>query len=325
MKRSSSLLIALLALLPTCGAPPIGEAFEQPAPRPPPRPTTLVAGDVLEVEFTRVTTLKETYRLGVGDRVRIEVQLHPDMTSSATLAPDGTVAYHRVGSVPASGRTIEELRAALQTALASHLPDPSVSVFLEQGDVAVDRFVEMLLRHPTGTLREVTVEAGGHISLPVVGDALVAGLASREVEELLNTRLASELPSLRVTVRPKVLTRANYTVVGEVSRPGRYALSGETTLIDAIANAGGETPVANLEEVMVVGEPVDGEVRAWLYDVETALLHGSTLAQVRVQPQDTVVVMRTGIGDVNEWIDQWVRRNIPTNLTFTYRLDDPNR
>ncbi len=314
----------VLACAAACGAPPIGTAFEQPAPRPPPRPTALVAGDMLEVEFTRVTTLKETYRLGLGDRVRVEVQLHPDMTSSATVAPDGTISYHRVGSLPASGRTLEELRGALQQALSKHLPDPAVSIFLEQGDVAVDRFVDMLLRHPLGTLREVTVESGGHVSLPVIGDALVAGLSVREVEELLNTRLESELPSLRVTVRPKLLTRAIFTIVGEVFRPGRYPLPGEMTLVDALAVAGGETPVADLAQVMVVGEPVGGEVRAWLYDVETALEHGSALAHVRVQPQDTVVVLRTGIGDVNEWIDQWVRRNIPVNLTFTYRLDDPN-
>ena len=324
MKCQLLATLVLSALVASCGAPPIGESFEQPAPRPPPRPTTLVAGDVLEVEFTRVTTLKETYRLGFGDRVRVEVQLHPDMTSSATVAPDGTIAYHRVGSLPASGRTLEELRVALQQSLGRHLPDPAVSIFLEQGDVAVDRLVDMLLRHPTGTLREVTIEPGGHLSLPVIGDALVTGLDVREVEELLNTRLASELPSLRVTVRPKLLTRAVFTVVGEVFRPGRYPLTGEMTLIDALASAGGETPVADLAQVMVVGEPVDGAVRAWLYDVDTALAHGSALAHVRVQPQDTVVVLRTGIGDVNEWIDQWVRRNIPINLTFTYRLDDPN-
>jgi polysaccharide export outer membrane protein len=112
-----------------------------------------------------------------------------------------------------------------------------------------------------------------------------------------------------------------FSVLGEVTRPGRFGLNGPTSLADAIALAGGQTPVGDLSSVVVIGEPVDDNVDAWLYDLQTALDHGSSLAQVRLHPQDTVLVLRSGIGDVNEFIDRYIRRNIPINVNVTYRID----
>lgn len=308
----------------SCCGPTLDEPFEQPAARPPAPPSPLGVGDVLEVEFARTRIQEGTYRLGIGDRVRIDVQLHAELGASVTVAPDGAITYHRIGSQPAAGRTLEELRVAVQEALAKQLPDPIVAVFLEQGDVALDRIVDMLMRHPDGTLRQVAIEGDGRVSLPIVGSLAVAGLSPRQVEELVNARLAAELPALRASVRTKLLTRQNFTVMGEVYKPGRYPLTGELTLVDALALAGGDTPVADLASVLLIGEPRGNEVTAVLYDLATALDHGNTLPQVRVQPQDTILVLRSGIGDVNVWVDQWVRRNIPFNMTFTYRIDDPD-
>jgi len=319
-------LLAACALFAGCGGPPIGEVFDAPATRPPPPLPLLAAGDVIEVEFARAAAPRGEYRLGVGDRVKVEVQLRPELAATLTVAPDGCVTFHRIGAELAAGRTLEQLRAALEAALTARaqLPESRVSVFLEQGDVALDRVIDTLLRHPSGTLRELTVGADGRVSLPLIGALLVGGLAPHEVEELVNQRLAVEVAHLRASVRVKQLQRDQFTVAGEVWRPGRYPLSGSLTLIDAIALAGGDTPVADLSAVLVVGAPQGEHVEAWLYDVETALEHGSALPQVRVHPQDTIVLLRTGIGDVNAFVDQWIRRNIPVNMTFTYRLDDPD-
>jgi protein involved in polysaccharide export with SLBB domain len=312
---------ATLLFLAACGGPPIGEPFEKPAPRPPAPPLTIVPGDMIEVEYLRSATSADDYRLELGDRVRIELQLHSELTASVTVAPDGTITYHRIGAVKAKGKTIEELRTTLAAALAPHFPQPEVTVFLEQGDVAVDRFIDTLLRHPQGTLREVQVEDDGTISLPACGTIPVTGLTPRIVEERLNESIGGRFPSLRVSVRPKTLSRAMFSVLGEVTRPGRFGLNGPTSLADAIALAGGQTPVGDLSSVVVIGEPVDDNVDAWLYDLQTALDHGSSLAQVRLHPQDTVLVLRSGIGDVNEFIDRYIRRNIPINVNVTYRID----
>ena len=317
----SIVAIAMLLTFSACGGPPIGEPFAKPAPRPPPPPLTIVPGDMIEVEYLRSGISADDYRLELGDRVRIELQLHPELTASVTIAPDGTITYHRIGAVKARGKTMDELRASLAVALAAHFPEPEVTVFLEQGDVAVDKFIDTLLRHPTGTLRDVQVESDGTISLPACGTIAVMGLTPRTVEERLNDAIGAKFPSLRVSVRPKTLSRAMFSVLGEVNKPGRFDLNGPTTLADAIALAGGETPVGDLSSVVVIGEPVDDAVDAWLYDLQTALDHGSTLAYVRLHPQDTVLVLRSGIGDVNEFIDQYIRKNIPINVNVTYRID----
>jgi polysaccharide export outer membrane protein len=286
----------------------------------------LAAGDALEVEYSRNFPAVETYPLGIGDQVDIEVYNHPELSLATTVAPDGTISFHHVGTVPAAGRTIDDLRARLSEALAAVVPSPVVSVFLRQSDVRVTRFLELLLSHPTGALREVRVGAEGSVSLPGIGRLQVAGLSAEQTQELCNQKLHESLPTLSVYVAMKRQAGDVFTVWGEVEKPGRFAMEGEYTLVEALAVAGGATEYGDLERVVVMSYPVNGEPAvASLYDVDDALTHGQSMAGVRIRPRDTVLVLRSGIGDVNEAIDLYVRRNLPFNISLNYRLNPDDK
>lgn len=68
------------------------------------------------------------YRLGAGDQVRITVFNEPELTGPYTVGAQGTIAYPLVGSIRAGGLTVPEFTTALQTALATYVRTPSVSV-----------------------------------------------------------------------------------------------------------------------------------------------------------------------------------------------------
>ncbi len=68
------------------------------------------------------------YRLGAGDQIRITVFNEPDLTGPYTVGSQGTIAYPLVGTIRAGGLTVPEFTTALQTALASYVRSPSVSV-----------------------------------------------------------------------------------------------------------------------------------------------------------------------------------------------------
>ncbi len=295
-------------------SPPLARALES--------RSEFAPGDAIEVEYSRNFPAIEAYPLGVGDALEIEVYSHPDLSLTTTVAPDGTISYHHIGTIPAAGRTIEELRAHLAEALAAVVPNPVVSVFLQESDVRVARFLELLLRHPTGALREVKIGAEGTVSLPGIGRVQVAGLTAEQTQNLLNERLHDALPTLSVYVALKTQADDVFTVWGEVMKPGRYAMQGELTLLDALAIAGGPTPYAELDKIVLMNYPVNGEPAvAQLYNLADALEHGQSLAGVLMRPRDAVLVMRSGIGDVNTWIDQYIRRNLPFNIGLTYRLN----
>ncbi len=97
----------------------------------------------------------------------------------------------------------------------------------------------------------VTVQHGGEISFPLLGDVEVNGLTAREVRETLTLLLAKDyLVDPQVAVRVKEHRSQWITVVGEVVRPGKYFLQGSKTLLELLTEAGGFTPQASGEVIV---------------------------------------------------------------------------
>jgi len=97
----------------------------------------------------------------------------------------------------------------------------------------------------------VTVQHGGEISFPLLGDVEVKGLTEREVRETLTRLLAKDyLVDPQVAVKVKEHRSQWITLVGEVQRPGKYFLSGSKTLLELLTEAGGFTAQASGEVVV---------------------------------------------------------------------------
>jgi polysaccharide biosynthesis/export protein len=103
----------------------------------------------------------------------------------------------------------------------------------------------------------VTIQHGGEISFPLLGDVKVNGLTSREVRDTLTRLLAKDyLVDPQVAVRVKEHRSQWITVVGEVVRPGKYFLQGSKTLLELLTEAGGFTPNASGEVVVSRPDPL---------------------------------------------------------------------
>lgn len=76
-----------------------------------------------------------SYRLGVGDRIKVTVYNEPTLSGDFGVSADGTVSLPLIGSVPASGKQIEDVIAEAQTRYADgFLRAPRLS-----GEVSVFR------------------------------------------------------------------------------------------------------------------------------------------------------------------------------------------
>jgi polysaccharide export outer membrane protein len=102
------------------------------------------------------------------------------------------------------------------------------------------------------------VELDGSFSFPLIGRVKVAGLTIPDVEAELRDRLAKGyFRNPRVSVAIEQYRSQRIFVVGEVRNAGTYALTGDMTLIEALAKAGSTTPTAGDEVIVTRGTGAD--------------------------------------------------------------------
>src|SRR5260370_18363016 len=102
--------------------------------------------------------------------------------------------------------------------------------------------------------RQVIVDPGGQIAVPMAGHIRARGLTPQAVENIIKERLKPNYnEALDVTVAfvgaakpdiPEEDLKPKIFITGEVIRPGSYVVRQRTTLMQAIALAGGLRPSA---------------------------------------------------------------------------------
>jgi polysaccharide export outer membrane protein len=98
-----------------------------------------------------------------------------------------------------------------------------------------------------------TVETDGTFTFPLIGRVKAGGLTLRQVEAQLKRQLVDEgyFRNPQITVSIEQYKSQKIFVVGEVRLPGSYPLSGNMTLVEALARAGSTLPTASGEAVIV--------------------------------------------------------------------------
>jgi polysaccharide export outer membrane protein len=148
-----------------------------------------------------------------------------------------------------------------------------------------------------------TVEADGSFTFPLIGRVMAGGLTLRDLEGLLRKRLADGyFKNPQVSVSIEQYRSQRIFVIGEVRSPGAYPLTGDMTLIEALARAGSTTMEAGGEAVIVrppagktASAPVlpNQEGVSEVVRVKIGDLQGGQLSQnIALQDGDTIFVPR---------------------------------
>jgi polysaccharide biosynthesis/export protein len=137
----------------------------------------------------------------------------------------------------------------------------------------------------------VAVRPDGRISMPLIGDVTAVGRTPSQLTEEIVSRLKEfkESPSIAIVV--KEVNSYTVFILGEVQKPGKYPLKSKTTLLQGITIAGGFTPTAARNK-MVLFRFVDngtGDERMKASYDDIVLRDGSR-QNVELKPGDTVVV-----------------------------------
>jgi len=100
--------------------------------------------------------------------------------------------------------------------------------------------------------RSVPVRPDGKISLPLLNDVQAAGLSAQELRDVLTQKLGAYMPNPEVSVIVTSINSFKVSLIGEVARPGRLELRSWTTVLDALALAGGFTQFASRSKIVIL-------------------------------------------------------------------------
>jgi len=255
------------------------------------RPFTDTGADSVEVtrfDFSRTTGNSETgpladgaYRLGIGDVLAISIYGEDGSLREVPVDPAGNITYLMIGSIPAAGREIDDLRVELQKHVSERLARGVVQVipvrfgsqaytilgelnypgtYLIEGRTTILDAIAKARGIRTGYFRNSTAEMadyrnatlmrGGQV-VPVDFEALMIGGDATQNAQLQNGDILN-IPSSLVR---------NIYVLGEVNFPRTVGFVSSLSLMQALAEAKGLKSASDGRIVVVRGSLARPEVR----------------------------------------------------------------
>jgi len=211
----------------------------------------------------------DSYVLGPGDSLQIEIIDIPELSGSYSIGPDGTLYLPRLRTVYASGLTIEELRSFLTQQFSSFVKRPRLYV------------------RPIG-YRPIRVFVGGEVKRP--GYYQLSGANFNLQQSLQQQASSSGMGGSAVDSKA-----ANEIAVGNLSS-SPFSSIALPTVFDALRTAQGLTPYSDLRKVTVTRRLPEGEgggkVRTEL-NFLNVIISGDESQNLRLFDGDVVVVTKS--------------------------------
>jgi polysaccharide export outer membrane protein len=283
------------------------------------------------------------YHIRPGDGLDISFPYKPEFNQQLTVLPDGTISLPIIHSVQAGGSTVDELRQRIAQRFREiwehYQSTEPKSYLLTTTDV-----IEVLHPFRPDLTRVVEVGPDGKVSLPLISTVDVQGQTTAQLEQTLRNRYSSKIDDVELNVivakysgkqfvvggrteyppfpgldEVSVVVRntpnLSVFVGGEVNARGPVAYQDRLTLMQAVILAGGKTRDASLENVLVLRDSDQPEVDKFVFvrDLRTDMGY-----QFYLQPRDIVLVPKTVISDVGQFLDDHLWDLFPFTRNLTY-------
>jgi polysaccharide export outer membrane protein len=248
----------------------------------------------------RNTRFGTDYVVGHDDVLAIQVWNQPSLSGKFTVDPDGKLDFPLVGRVAAAGLTISQVGESLARQLqAGYVKEPHVNVTVEQfrsRQIVVTGEVKQPGRYVmTGrsTLLETLAQAGS--PTPAAGSEVIvlrraegAGPTQASTQEASSNVIRIDLTALESGVLTDtievfdgdtiVVPKAEQVFVfGQVRSPGSYAIRKGTTILQALALAGGLTDRGSARRVRVVRTAASGQKQERKVGLQDAVQDGDSI------------------------------------------------
>jgi polysaccharide export outer membrane protein len=176
-----------------------------------------------------------------------------------------------------------------------------------------------------GQGKRVRVTPEGTIALPSIGVIPAQGLTLDELRREAQERYSAVADGIELTPILAIRAPRFVYVVGEVRNPGRFDMAAPTTVMQAIALAGGWNNGGNLRQIVVFRRAEDWRLLATKIDIRGALYGERPIPsdEIWLRDSDIVVVPKMPIRRLDDLIELYLTRGVYSAfpLGFGYSLN----
>ena len=155
--------------------------------------------------------------------------------------------------------------------------------------IGPDDVLAVLFWRDKDTSTDVVVRPDGKITLPLMNDIQAAGLTPDQLRGSIQKTSEKYFQDPNVSVVVKAVNSRKVYVTGAVARPGPYPLTGRTTVLQMLAQAGGLGDFAKKDKVAVL-RTENGQTQRYTFNYKD-VIQGKRLEQnIELRPGDTIIV-----------------------------------
>jgi polysaccharide export outer membrane protein len=172
-----------------------------------------------------------------------------------------------------------------ETTSATALPTTQAADYLiGAGDV-----VEIVVWKEPDLSRTARVRPDGKISLPLVDDIQASESTLLRLKERITEALAGYVDHPAVYVMLQENRSNKIYIIGKVNTPGEYVLERDTTVLQAIATAGGFTEWAKKDDIVILRRGPLGQFRIE-FDFDRVISGKGIEQNILLSPEDVIIV-----------------------------------
>lgn len=138
--------------------------------------------------------------------------------------------------------------------------------------------------------KSIPVRSDGKISLPLIGEVQAAGRTPLQLEGEITEKLKAFITDPEVTVIVEKINSKKFNILGKVVKPGSYPLTTTTTVLDAIAQAGGFQDFAKQKSVYILRPAPGGGTERLPFNYKDVIKGKHSNENVRLEAGDTIIV-----------------------------------
>ena len=136
---------------------------------------------------------------------------------------------------------------------------------------------------------DVTVRPDGKISVPLLNDVQAAGLTPDQLREKLEDAAKKFIDDPNATVVVKQINSLRVFITGQVAKPGPYALTSPTTVLQLISTAGGLNEYAKSKDIMIT-RTENGRQIALKFNYRDVIKGKNLKQNIVLKSGDTIIV-----------------------------------
>lgn len=174
---------------------------------------------------------------------------------------------------------------------AGHALEQFSNIVTDAYTIGAEDVLEITVWRNQDLSKLVQVRPDGRFSLPVIRDVVAVGKTPSQLADEITRKLKEYVQNPVVAISVKEVNSYNIFVLGEVVKPGKYPLKSKTTLLQGITIAGGFTPVAARNQVVIFRFGTNGSgMQTLTSSYDDIVLRGGITGNLELKAGDTVVV-----------------------------------